>query len=107
MKQNNKPNISSMDNSQIDFILNKILHNQNVRLVNKIQNNANNINNKNSINLNKPTNNKIKLKLVSNDKNFINVSNKLIKKNNAPYGTMKYRKINEQKPNYFLKNDKK
>ena len=107
MKQNNKPNISSMDNSQIDFILNKILHNQNVRLVNKIQNNANNINNKNSINLNKPTNNKIKLKLVSNDKNFINVSNKLNKKNNAPYGTMKYRKINEQKPNYFLKNDKK
>ena len=107
MKQNNKPNISSMDNSQIDFILNKILHNQNVRLVNKIQNNANNINNKNLINLNKPTNNKIKLKLVSKDKNFINVSNKLNKKNNAPYGTMKYRKINEQKPNYFLKNDKK
>ena len=107
MKQNNKPNISSMDNSQIDFILNKILHNQNVRLVNKIQNNANNINNKNLIHLNKPTNNKIKLKLVSKDKNFINVSNKLNKKNNAPYGTMKHRKINEQKPNYFLKNDKK
>ena len=77
-KQNNNYNnkLSSMTNSQIDAILNNILHKQNANIINKIQknkyfiknnnnnNNNNNINNnfKNIININKPFENKMKIK---------------------------------------------
>jgi len=95
-KQIHKPNISSMTNEQIDVILNKILHKQNVKLVNKIQrngNNFNNLNNKNINNLNRPQEKKIKLKMIPQNKNInkINIINKGNIKGNAPYGdTEKY-----------------
>ena len=95
-KQIHKPNISSMTNEQIDVILNKILHKQNVKLVNKIQrngNNFNNLNNKNINNLNRPQEKKIKLKMIPQNKNInkINIINKGNIKGNAPFGdTEKY-----------------
>ena len=92
-KQVHKPDLSSMTTEQIDAILNKIFHKQNVRLVNKIQKNENNFNNKNLINLNKPSNNKIKLKIIPRDKNIdkINIFNKGNINGNSPYGdTEKY-----------------
>ena len=85
-----------MTNEQIDVILNKILHKQNVKLVNKIQrngNNFNNLNNKNINNLNRPQEKKIKLKMIPQNKNInkINIINKGNIKGNAPYGdTEKY-----------------
>ena len=93
-KQIYKPNISSMTNEQINLILNKILHKQNVKLVNKIQKNENNLNHKNIINLNRPPENKIKLRIIPKDKNIDKINiNKGNIKGNAPYGgTEKYLK---------------
>ena len=67
---NNK--LASMSNAQIDAILNDILHKQNVNLMNKIQKNANMLNNNNNNNIknlmNKPPENKIKLKAIPQNK---------------------------------------
>ena len=109
-KQIHKNNISSMTNAQIDVILNQILHKQNVKLVNKIQKNANNINNninnnKNIISLNRPPDKKIKIKVIPQDKNtnITNILHKNSKKSNMSYGSEKYRNIKDLKTNFTIK----
>ena len=106
----NNNNLSSMSNAQIDAILNNILHKQNIKLVNKIQKQAvnlgnNNINKNNLANLNKPTDNKIKLKPIPIAKPLNNLQNAGNNKNNkkVTYGTVEYKSKKGKNTKHFPK----
>ena len=106
----NNKQLMSMTNAQIDAVLNNILHKQNVNLANKIQkktniinNNMNNINinnNKNLIDLNKPSDNKMKLKPLP--KALKNLPNNNTNKG-ISYGTVEYKSKKGKKPKLFVK----
>ena len=114
-KQNNNYNnkLSSMTNSQIDAILNNILHKQNANIINKIQknkyfiknnnNNNNNINNnfKNIININKPFENKMKIKQIPFNKPLKNLP--INKNSKISYGTVEYKTRKGKNTKYFVK----
>ena len=105
----NNQQLKSMTNAQIDAVLNNILHKQNVNLANKIQkktniinNNMNNIinNNKNPTDLNKPSDNKMKLKPLP--KALKNLPNNNTNKG-ISYGTVEYKSKKGKRPKLFVK----
>ena len=115
-KPNNNYNnkLSSMTNSQIDAIINNMLHRQNINIINKIQksknfiksnnniNNINNINNnKNAINISKPFENKMKIKQIPFNKPLKNLP--FNKNTKISYGTVEYKTRKGKGTKFFVK----